>query len=332
MFNKTRKYLKKINEQIRQYENTEDMHSQLSDIFTYWQVKYFRPRFVEVCEVNNHLELYWKPIAKRINETGCQDIISFGCGDAQVEVGVAQGLKKEGLNDFRFHCVELSPHQIKRGQEFVEKSGLADNFIFIERDFNTWKGDGQTFASAMCHHALHHVQELEHLISAIRCALHPKGCFVSIDVIGRNGHMRWPEALEIIERIWRFLPEEKRYHNILKSLDHEYVNRDCSTEGFEGIRSQDILSLLNQNFKFETFYAFGNLVDVFTSRGFGSNFDSNNELDKAFIDFVQYLNDLLIDLGHIKPTRMCAVMVLENEKPTKVYKNRTPCFCIRKPE
>ncbi len=96
----------------------------------------------------------------------------------------------------------------------------------------------------MCHHALHHVLNLEHLISAIRASLHPKGCFVSIDVIGRNGHMRWPEALEFIERIWRFLPDEKRYHHVLKTSDQEYVNRDCSTKGFEGIRSQDILPIL----------------------------------------------------------------------------------------
>lgn len=330
MFKQTRQYLKKIEEQKRQYEHTENMHAQLSDIFRYWQVKYFRPRFTDVCEVNNHLEFYWKPFAKRIQKTGCPDLISFGSGDAQVEVGVAAGLKKEGINNFLFHCVELSSAQIKRAQKFVDKAGLTDNFIFVEADFNTWESNGQVYAGAMCHHALHHVLELEHLIAGIRNALHPQGCFASIDVVGRNGHMRWPEAFEIIEHIWRFLPEEKRYHHILKTLDLEYLNRDCSTEGFEGIRSQDILPILNQHFKFETFLAFGNLVDVFTSRGYGANYNSNDELDKAFIDFIQYLNDLLIDLGHIKPTRMCAVMVLENEEETRTYRHWTPAFCMRK--
>ena len=182
----------------------------------------------------------------------------------------------------------------------------------------------------MCHHSLHHVLELEHLITKIRKSLHPKGYFVSIDVIGRNGHMRWPEAQEIIERIWRFLPEKKRYHHILKTMDREYINRDCSVEGFEGIRSQDILPILIENFCFEKFFAFGNLIDVFTSRGFGASYDSNDEYDKAFIDFIQYLNDLLIDLGHIKPTRMCAVMSLNCDNQTKIYKNWTPEFCVRK--
>ena len=332
MLNTSEQYGQKVKEQLRQYEHTENMHAQLSDIFRYWQIKYFKPRFLEVCEANNHLDFYWKPLAQRIRQTGCNDVISFGCGDAQVEVGVATGLKKEGLTDFRFHCVELSSAQIKRAGEFVTKAGLSEHFVFIEADFNTWQANGQVFAGAMCHHALHHVLELEHLIGAIRNALHPQGCFVSIDVVGRNGHMRWPEALEIIERIWRFLPEEKRYHHILRTLDQEYVNRDCSTEGFEGIRSQDILPILTRHFKFEKFLAFGNLVDVFTSRGFGASYDSNDAHDTAFIDFIQYLNDLLIDLGHLTPTRMCAVMVPEHAEPTKTYKHWTPEFCLRNPE
>jgi hypothetical protein len=121
-------------EQIRQYQHTDNMHAQLSDIFRYWQEKYFRERFREVCEVNNHLEFYWKPFAKCIQQTGCRHLISFGCGDAQVETGVATGLKKEGIDDFRFHCVELSPAQIKRARDFVE--GDFNNFQRGEYEFS----------------------------------------------------------------------------------------------------------------------------------------------------------------------------------------------------
>lgn len=323
----------RIREQIRQYAGTENMHGQLADIFRYWQEKYFKPRFSEVCRAGNHLEFYAKPMADRIRKTGVRDVISFGCGDAQVEVGVANVLKREGIDDFRFHCVELSPVQIERAGEFVAKAGFTDNFRFIEADFNTWRAEsGQVFAGAMCHHALHHVQELEHLISAIRDALHPDGAFVSIDVVGRNGHMRWPEALAIIEGIWRFLPDSKKYHHILKTTDATYQNRDCSNQGFEGIRSQDILPILTQHFGFEAFLGFGNLVDIFTSRGFGANFDANDEHDCAFIDFVEQLNELLIDLGHIKPTRMCAVMVKNQSARPRTYKHWTPEFCVRHPD
>lgn len=321
----------RIQEQIRQYQHTENMHAQLADIFRYWQEKFFKPRFSAVCQANNHLEFYAKPLARRVRETGNLNIISFGCSDAQVEVGVATVLKREGVSDFAFHCVELSPMQIERGRASARKAGLEGQFNFVQADFNAWESGGQQFAGAMCHHALHHVQDLEHLTRAVFDALHPDGAFVTFDMIGRNGHMRWPEALELIELIWRFLPDEKKHHHILKLTDKEYVNRDCSTEGFEGIRAQDIMPVLLDTFHFETFFAFGNLIDVFTSRGFGANFSPQDKRDRAFIDFVEYLNELLIDLGHIKPTRMCAVMVKKEVAGPSVYKNWTPRFCLRTP-
>lgn len=321
-------HAQRVKEQINQYRNVENMHAQLADVFRYWQMTYFRPRFTEVCQVNNHLEFYWKPFLKRVQQTGCPNLVSFGCGDGAVEVDVAKGLKRDGLDDFSFHLVELSPMQIERAEKKIAEAGLTGNFRLIQADFNSWEPDCD-YAGAMAHHALHHVQDLEHLFDAIKQGLLQDGVFCTIDVVGRNGHMRWPEALELIERMWRFLPEEKRYHHILKRHDREYVNHDCSTQGFEGIRAQDILPLLVERYPFEVFFGFGNLIDVFTSRGFGANFDVSVDTDKAFIDFVQYLNDLLIDLGHLKPTRICAVMSPGATGEPRVYKNWTPEFCVR---
>lgn len=322
----------RVNSQIRQYAAVENMHGQLGDIFFYWQKKYFKPRFDELFNVSNHFEFYAKPFAKRIARTGVRDLISFGCGDAQVEIGVAKYLRKLGTSDFLLHCVELSPFQLERAKANAEAAGLSANFRFIEADFNIWRADGKVFAGAMCHHVLHHVQELEHFVGSVRDALHPGGVFASIDVIGRNGHMRWPEALELVEHIWRFLPDDKKYHHLLKAVEPHFQNRDCSTRGFEGIRSQDILPILMQNFRFEAFLGFGNLIDVFTSRGFGPNFNAEDEHDQAFVDFIEFLNELLLDLGYLKPTRMCAVMVRDEMVDTRVYKHRTPEFCVRLPD
>jgi hypothetical protein len=143
-------------------------------------------------------------------------------------------------------------------------------------------------------------------------------------VIGRNGHMRWPEAYRLINLMWQFLPPEKRLHTILKRVDEQFYNHDCSTQGFEGVRAQDIPPLLVKYFHFETFYAFGKLIDVFTSRGYGPNFDPKVKEDAAFIDFVEELNEILLDAGYLKPTRMCAVMTLKPAETPRFYKGQTP--------
>jgi hypothetical protein len=53
--------------------------------------------------------------------------------------------------------------------------------------------------------------------------------------------MRWPEALELVTELWKELPTKYKDNCLLKRVQLEYENWDCSTEGFEGVRSQDIL-------------------------------------------------------------------------------------------
>ena len=136
----------------------------------------------------------------------------------------------------------------------------------------------------MAHQSLHHVVALETLFEKTRMAIGDKGVFVVSDIIGRNGHMRWPEAMVEIDKIWAAMPDRYKYNHALKRFEATYENWDCSTEGFEGIRAQDILPLLQQYFSFEMFLGFGNLIDIFVDRAFGHNLDINSEEDKAFID------------------------------------------------
>src|SRR5689334_1941502 len=105
-------------------------------------------------------------------------------------------------------------------------------------------------------------------------------------IIGRNGHLRWPEALEIIQEFWPYLPPSHRSNHQLQRYEAMFEDWDCSIEGFEGIRAQDILPLLSERFHFDWFIPYGNVIDPFVERGFGHNFDANVDWDRDFIDRV----------------------------------------------
>jgi hypothetical protein len=62
--------------------------------------------------------------------------------------------------------------------------------------------------------------------------------------------------------------------------------------------------LLVQNFTFRAFLGFGNLPDIFIERGFGHNLNVDDPHDTGFIDFLEQLNTLLIDLDYLKPTML----------------------------
>ncbi len=328
--NNASQYANRIAAQVAQYKDVEKMHDNLSNMHQIWRTTYVTPVFREVTASNNHIDFYAKEFIEGMEKTGEKVISSYGSGDGAVEVAIAQHMLRLGVTDFTLECLELSEHQLERTEKNMNEAGVAANMRLTQADFNKWVPDGKR-AALMGHHALHHVLDLEHLFTHAREALAPDGKFVTMDIIGRNGHMRWPETLDIVEGLWAALSKEKRYHNIFNRTDDKFVNWDCSVEGFEGIRAQDILPLMIENFEFETFYAYGGLTEVFLSRGFGANYDPDNEDDVRFIDFLHNLNERLIDLGHIKPTILIASCAPTRSRELRMYKQRTPELCVRVP-
>jgi len=323
-------YEQKVEEQIKQFRDVENLE-ELPDIFHYWSNKYILPLLQDILGVNGVTDFYFKYFSKSLDETKNNTILSIGCGDCFFETEIAVKLRDAGYK-FNFECLDLAEGLINRAEEKINQAGISDFFSLQIQDINNWQPSA-TYAGIMAHQSLHHVVELESLFKNIKSSLHPKGLFLSNETIGKNGHQRWPEALEIINKIWAFAPDKIKYNRSWNNrFESSYINHDCSSEGFEGIRAQDILPLMVREFHFDKFIAFGNIPDIFVDRCFGHNFDPNDERDKAFIDFLEYLNQILIDLGYIKPTMMFAVMRKAGKTATHCHKHCTPDFCVRETE
>ena len=303
----------------------------LPSIFTYWATKHLSPRMRQVMGTASPEEFFALHLRQAMDTSGVRRIASLGCGDCASEIDIARQLIASGKTDFQFDCFDLSPHVLQRANDAIAATALSQFFRLHVADINQWSSGPGVYAGVMVNHALHHLAELEHVFSAIANGLHDQGLFVNADMIGRNGHMRWPEALVIIQDEWRNLPSRCKYNHLLHRQEEEFINWDCSKETFEGIRAQDILSLLVKQFGFVKFLAFGNLMDVFVERTFGPNFSPNRREDTAFIDFLEELNTTLINASRLKPTQMFAVMTKQAVTEPVCDRGWTPEFCIRDP-
>jgi len=232
-------------------------------------------------------------------------VVSLGSGNGDLELGLAQRLLSEGLHEFSITRLELNGSMRERAQHDAQAAGLSVHFLDQEADLNSWV-PSTDYDIAIANHSLHHVSDLEHLFYQVRSSLVPDGCFVVNDMIGRNGHMRWPEALILLQMIWSVMPDRYKDNHQLRRHESEYENMDHSLVGFEGIRAQDILPLLNSEFHSETFIAFANVIDVFVDRGFGPNFDVESQQDRDFIDAVAQFDESALALGLVKPTHLLA--------------------------
>jgi len=324
------RYGSRVRAEIDFYTGIEDVH-ELPVIAHYWSEKYLCPIF-EQFGFRNSVE-FFRTYIGRVCTGKTQEpvsILSVGAGDAATEINIAEWLRENRIENYAFECVDINPEVLNRGRTSAADKGLAEKFTFGSFDVNTWK-PAHPYDVILAIQSLHHFVELEVLFEKIYQALQPGGYFLTDDMIGRNGHQRWPEALTFVKQFWRELPDNYKYNHLLKRIEEKFPNADCSVEGFEGIRAQDILPLLTRRFYFELFIGFGNIIDIFVDRAYGPNFDPGNEWDRSFIDRVQALDQTEIESGHVKPTHILAAMTKQPVSNTKMYKHLSPEFCVRHP-
>ena len=310
------------------YEDCVKVHD-LPPIFHYWSNRYIRPK-LEAFGFSTPNDLFKKYLAEQCQRRAHEALrfASIGAGNCDLEITLASHLRSQGRSDFVIDCLELNPAMLERGRAAATRDGVEEQVHLVEADFNQWTPNHE-YDAVLANQSLHHVLNLEGLFAQVKSCLKPQGCFIISDMIGRNGHLRWPEALEIVHEFWRKLPPSYRFNPLLNRYEELYENWDCSGESFEGIRSQDILPLLVDHFHFQLFVGFANVIDPFTDRAFGHNFDAKAQWDRAFIDQVHERDEQEMVAGYIKPTHMLAVVGNDPDTPTLLHEPLGPEFCIR---
>jgi SAM-dependent methyltransferase len=322
-------YQLRLAQERRFYQGREEIH-ELPGIFHYWSEKYVRPK-LRAIGFEGSLEFIIDPLRSQCerNPARVTKFLSLGSGNCDLEIQIASKLLESGVSGFRIECLDLNDTMLERGRAAARARGVAGSLIFTAADLNLWK-PAEMYDAVIAIQALHHVVELEHLFRSVKEGLTELGSFVVSDMIGRNGHMRWPEALSIVQEFWRRLPPSHRYNHQLLRYEERFEDWDCSTEGFEGIRSQDILPLLIENFHFTHFLAFANVVDPFVERSFGPNFDPSIEWDRTFIDDLHRRDEEEMRAGRIAPTHMFAILANNGGAPMSFIEPFTPSFCVRR--
>jgi SAM-dependent methyltransferase len=320
-------YQQRLAQEIEQFRAIPNIH-ELPRIYHYWAGRYLIPAQAELFGTGDITQIFVDNFLASAQASPAR-FLSLGAGDCAGEIEIARRMRLV-RPDFTIECIELSPALLARARAAAGEAGLSANLVFTEVDINQWRAQG-AYSAVMAHHSLHHIVELEHVFDEVRAALQPHGRFVVSDMIGRNGHMRWPEAEVLLQGLWRTLPPSKRYNHQLARLEPTFVNWDCAQEGFEGVRAQDILPLMLERFDFPVFLGFGNLTDVFLDRAFGHNFDPDSVRDREFIDRIHAVNEFLVDVGYLKPTMMIAVATHRDKSNGggRCYRGWEPSYCVR---
>ena len=311
------------------FRDVAEVHD-LPPIFHYWSNKHLRP-MLEEYGFSNPDQFFAKYLRESAARAGAQApvFLSLGAGNCDTEVRVARLLLDDGLQDFTIECLDLNPEMLDRGREFARSMEVTAHISTVTGDFNQWSAV-RRYDGVMANQSLHHVVNLEGVFDEIARCLAPHAYFMTDDVIGRNGHQRWPEALTEVQKFWRELPRAYRQNRQLDRYERSYKNWDCSIEGFEGIRAQDVLRLLIERFHFHLFIGWANVIDVFVDRSFGPNFDAEAPWDREFIDRVHAFDEESFRKGALTPTHMLAVLGNEQCGQPLCSRRLTPEKSVRR--
>ncbi|HEX8743042.1 MAG TPA: class I SAM-dependent methyltransferase [Thermoleophilaceae bacterium] len=326
-------YSERVAEEREAYREQEVVHD-LPPIQAYWGGRHLRP-ILERFGFSSGEEFISQRLVRAYRERphgATARFASIGAGNCDLEVRFAQELRAAGCEDFTIDCLELNDAMLERGAALAREAGVGAEVLPVETDLNDWR-PSRTYDAIFANQSLHHLVALERLFDSIAGALGPGAPFATSDMIGRNGHQRWPEARAIVDEFWRELPHSFRFHTQLQRYEEpRFLDWDCSQEGFEGIRSQDIVPLLLERFHFELFVGFGNVIDVFVDRGFGPHFHPDGEWDRDFIDRVHARDVEGLQNGTLTPTHAIASMRTEPGPPPRVWGNLTPERAVRRPD
>jgi len=319
-------YDQRVLAETNTYADVSVVHD-LPPIFHYWSNTFVRP-MLEEHGFSSPTDFFRSQLLAAANPDSVS-ILSLGSGNCDLEIGLCESLVAAG-QPAAFDGLELNPRMLGRAQQSATEKGVVEHFSFVECDINKWVAR-RKYDFVIANQSLHHIADLERVFDQVKGCLQQQGKLLVSDMIGRNGHKRWPEALAEVRRFWEELPPRYRYNHQLGRQEGSYLDWDCSHEGFEGIRAQDILPLLIERFQFHLFIAFGNIIDPFVERSFGPNFRLDESWDRSFVDRVHARDEELLRGGAITPTDLIAVLANAPAAAPRFARALTPDRCVRRP-
>jgi ubiquinone/menaquinone biosynthesis C-methylase UbiE len=232
--------------------------------------------------INNYLQ------KNRGHYTG----LSLGCGTGRFEMD----LQKQGLFK-RLDAFDIADLAIAQARASAEREHLSINFQIA--DLNTIHLEPEVYDIIVANSSLHHLCNLEHVISQMHRGLRLGGHLGICEYVGPSQFQYPPAQTEIINELLALLPRKYRARitspSELKPDFHapsvEYMNHNDPSEA---IRAAEIVPLLKQRFAVVEDRPFGGTILHMFLQDIAGNFPPEDPVGDTLIKYIIYIEDLLL--------------------------------------
>lgn len=234
-----------------------------------------------------------------------ESLLSVGCGDGSHELLIA----RQGFAQ-RIVAFDAAREAIQRAQETADAEGLKiefQNSLFEE--FVAAPGPENTYDVVLFSGSLHHVTDLEGMLSAVRYVLKPGGKVIVNEYCGPCYQLYPRSQVETVDRVIASLSNEFRSADRLVMPSIEMI---MASDPTEGVRSALIPVLVPLYFKreYERFIGGGLLHPLFTCLN-ASRVNDGSPESQTLVEMLILLEDELTRAGAIGHDFMFGVYVNE---------------------
>lgn len=261
--------------------------------FFYWQSHPLTLRHINRLVTGREDETWLSFTKRRFFPVTVGQGLSLGCGDGRVERdAIALGICAE------FDGLDIAQEALDTAAAEAERRGLVDRIRYRRADLNDVQLESDAYDAAFVVQALHHLEDLEHLLDQVASSLRPGGLFVVNEYIG-PARFQWLDKTEaLMNRILELLPHEYRVNpknGLVKDrMDRAPAEEIARVDPSESIRSDEIPALLESRFDVLYRADFGGTLLQFLLADIAANFKEDDPKDVALIGLMSLLEEVLI--------------------------------------
>jgi SAM-dependent methyltransferase len=219
--------------------------------------------------------------------------LSLGCGHGTVERD-AIGLEICET----FVGIDISQEALDVAARDAENAGFGDRIDYRWADLNVAELERNAYDVVFAVQALHHVDDLEHLVDEIGASLRLGGLFVINEYVGPARFQWLDKTQDVMNRILELLPEDYRVNPrngfVKERMDRAPAEEIARVDPSESIRSDEIEQLLRSRFDVLYRANFGGTLNQFLLADIAANFDDDDPKDVAILDLICLVEELLI--------------------------------------
>lgn len=206
-------------------------------------------------------------------------VLSICSGAGRIEADMVRNLPHEAVS---LTLLDVNGNLLELARQSLQSWGPVETLVC---DINTLDLQGEKFDVVICVSALHHIVELEQVLSEVANALAENGEFWSIgETLGRNGGRMWPQAYKVANAWFSALDDQYRLNRVTGVVDPSLPDLDYSIGCFEGIRCESIEPALLSYMKPLQVTKHNCIVHKLFSPSYSDNYDMRLERDRALVE------------------------------------------------